>query len=231
MREPELILEESAGEVAFPFPPSVAGRVVARIEARRLRQRRRRRAMALAFALLLVAAAAVAATPAARSVFVDLFRLQGAVIERRDAYPPVSEAEFHPGRPVTLREARELVGFELSLPPSLGSPEEAYLSHLIAGGEVTLVWKDPWVLITEFDGRFEPDHVRKLVTPKTHVEHVSVGHERGVFVTGPHIVAFGEGDTRVSGNALLFERGSVLVRIESRLAKEDLLDLARSLAP
>jgi hypothetical protein len=231
MKAPEQILEESAAQVAYPFPPSVAGRVVARIEQRTMRRRRRRRAVALAFALLLVAAAAVAATPAARSVFVDLFRLQGAVVERREAFPPVSEADFYPGRPVTLAEARDLVAFELLVPPSLGSPDEAYLSHMIAGGEVTLVWSDPYVLITEFDGRFEPDHVRKIVTPRTQVEHVSVGREQAVWVTGPHIVVFGEGDTRVSGNALLFEHGEVLVRIESGLGKEDMLELARSLSP
>ena len=89
----------------------------------------------------------------------------------------------------------------------------------------------------EARGRVSRPSFGKLQGPGTSVEEVAVGAGRGYWVSGaPHGFFFYEAgnrssyDTlRLSGSALIWNRGGLLLRIESGLGREPSVRLAQSL--
>jgi hypothetical protein len=92
------------------------------------------------------------------------------------------------------------------------------------------------LLIQEFDGDGR-EAIRKYVTTSTRTETVQIGGRPGVFLsggehtlfyldtTGKYVVSPG----RVVGNALIFQRGQLTIRLEGQLPRDRMLELANSL--
>ena len=92
------------------------------------------------------------------------------------------------------------------------------------------------LLIQEFDGDGR-EAIRKYVTTSTRTEAVRIRAQPGVFLsggehtlfyldrTGKYVVSPG----RLVGNALIFQRGPLTIRIEAQLPHDQMVELANSL--
>ena len=139
-------------------------------------------------------------------------------------------------------------GFTPLVPTALGQPDEVY--YRLDGRVVTLVYHprpglpptaDPQVavLVMEARGQVSRPSFGKLQGPGTKVEEVSVGGDPGYWISGaPHAFFFyevGAGATaadnlRLSGDALIWNRGRLVLRIESGLGKADAIRIGQSLS-
>src|SRR5436190_394247 len=74
---------------------------------------------------------------------------------------------------------------------------------------------------------------KKFVGPTTHIEEVRLG-EFGLWLSGaPHVLMwqFGNVQTRLAGNVLLWLQNDVTYRLEGQLTKGQMLALARQITP
>jgi hypothetical protein len=153
------------------------------------------------------------------------------------------------GLPVTLDRARELARYTLVLPidPALGRPDEVYESPVLPGGLVSLVYGPRGGLTTSPDGvsvlfmEFRARVERRIlllkeVGPGTRLQAVRIGGEPGFWISGQaHSVVFKAPNgrliydsLRLSGNALIWQRGDLVLRIEGNMTKAEALAIARS---
>jgi hypothetical protein len=245
----ELQLRELAGAVRWPATPDLAELVVARIEAdapgaprrpprgpRRARLafalgQRRTRAVA-ALAALLVTGAIV--EPVRSAVF-DVLGIAGRERVIRVPGPPdTSRPALDLGTPVTLAQARARVGFVIGVPRAFGAPREVRYSDAIAGGAVTLVY--PEAALLEFEGGPDPV-LMKRVGAAAQVRAVTVAGEQGLYVTGVRELDILDRDGHVvqarrslaRADALVWQRGGVGYRLETRAGLRRALAIARSL--
>lgn len=201
----------------------------------------------------------LAATIAAAAVFVlsgvavASFLIPGVRVDRVPSAPTASAPgevdRLGLGEPVTLREARRTVDINVLLPQRLGRPDAIYVAPEPAGGRVTLVYRpgadlpeDPntgaGMLVTMFRGRTEEAFVRKQAGPETRVRGVTVDEASGLWIEGaPHTVVYTDRrgdefleDLRLAGNVLIWQSGTVTLRLESRLPLGPSLEVARSMA-
>jgi hypothetical protein len=224
--ELERALRDLGGEIAWPATPSL------RLE---LEPRRRglRRPLALAFAVLVAALAGVLAlSPGARSAFLEIFRLEGATVERVETLPDVRVQRTDFGDRVPRDQAERLVGFELV--ELAGEEADAVF---VRGRVASLVYGDverPRLVLTQLRGSVYEGFVKKVGTRGTLVEEVTVAGEPGLFVSGDeHVVLFrdefgnvADEETYLAGNVLLWNRGELLLRLEGDLSRERALELA-----
>lgn len=235
MSELELRLASLRDELAFPETPELASSVARAVADGGLpRRRRRERPLAIALAVLLAVAAGVLAfSPGARSAFLEIFRLNGATVERVEELPNVRTTGRLPlGERVSRAEAERRVGFELL---ELGRPDAVF----VRGGTVaTLVYgpvDNPRLVLSQLRGSIFERFVKKTAAAGTTVERVTVRGAPGLFVSGDeHYVMFrnelGEIDgepTYLAGNTLLWNRGKLLLRLEADLSRGEALELAR----
>jgi hypothetical protein len=219
----EAALRQVGAELAFPPEPQVASRVAARIAARR-----RRRPWLVALAVAVVAVAVALAVPPARSALLRFFGLEGATIERVEEQPVFQQHSNRKlGRPVTLEQARELARFELLVPDRF--------ARVFYDADIPAVTFDlSGMLLTEFRGEATP-YVQKSVGPGTDVEFTPVNGGDGYWLSGArHRVVFRDGrgrvlESRAAGNVLLWEQGSVTLRLEGAPTKADALRVAGTL--
>jgi hypothetical protein len=238
-------LGELASEVEWPPTPDLGPRVRKRIE-RRFRPR---------LAILLVAAA-IALAFGTQVVVAHYLQLRGATLQSVPGMPTPSASALATGdagqryalgqRYRTLTEAGRAAGFTPLVPTALGQPDEVYYRQ---DGVITLVYRprpglpagaDPQVgaLVMEARGKVSQPSFGKLRGPGTGVEEVSVGGEAGFWISGaPHGFFFyetGNGGTadnlRLSGDALIWNRGGLVLRIESGLGKAGSIRLGQSLS-
>lgn len=228
MSDLERRLRELGGEIAWPATPQL------RLELEPSR-RSLRRPLALAFALLAVALAGVLAlSPGARSAFLEIFRLEGATVERVETLPdvPVQRTDF--GERVPREEAERRVGFELLDLEGL-EPDAVF----VRGGMASLVYGDPArprLVLSQLRGSVFEGFLKKAGSRGTRIEEVTVDGEAGLFVSGDeHFVMFRDelgnitdDTTYLAGNVLLWNRGELLLRLEGDLARDRALELARS---
>ena len=228
-------LEQLAADARWPPTPELATRVRAAIEsapAPSPARRRRSRPLLAALLALLVGGGALAA-PGVGSGLLERLGLKGATVKQVRELPP---AEL--GGPLTLgdryslEDARRAVEYDLVRPAALGAPAEVYVD----GEAVTFVYRarsgEP-ILFTQVPGTTEP-YVQKLVTER--VRRVQVAGGPGLLLRGHHVVVFarpgggepGIAEARLSKNALLWERGPLLLRIEAEQPPGELLRIARS---
>lgn len=237
LSELETSLRALAADVAFPPTPSLADAVATRLEPHRpLWSRFAGRRVVVAVAIVLAAFAAVlAASPGARSAFLELFGIEGATVYRVERAPDVSR--FGPlvrGQAVTLDEARRAVAFEVLVPPTGGRPvERVFLDRVV--GAVSFVYCCPELILTEFLGEAVP-YVQKIAGPDVRIEEVRVRGGRGLWLEGAHAVVFRdssgvvrEDELRLAGNVLLWERNGVTFRLEGDIDREKALALAEEL--
>ncbi len=249
MTELDAVLREVARELAVPPAPRFAEPVLARIESRRRARSRRLRLLALAAAVFVLAAGTVlAAVPAARDAVLEVFRLGGGVtVERVEELPRIpGVSTIRPGRRVTLAEAARLVPFDVVVPRALGPPDAVYVSNVVMGGEVNLVYRPRpglpaapetgvGVLVNEFSAEgIGRNLVTKLVGEAATVERFRIGDHYALWITGPHTFFFRRGSSiggglRLAANVLVVQRGGMYVRIESRLSRDEAVRVAESL--
>ncbi len=230
MNDLELRLRELGGEIAYPATPrldlSFERRPVGLL---------RLRPLALGLALLLaVLAGVLALSPGARSAFLEIFRLQGATVERVDKLP---EVEVQPtidfGERVSLEEAELRVGFELV---DLGEPDAVFVRGTRMASLVYGPVDRPRLVLSQLRGSVWDGFVKKVGASGTQVENVTVDGERGLYISGEeHFVMFLEEGlgvtdepTFLAGTVLLWNRGDLLLRLEGDLTRAEALELARS---
>jgi hypothetical protein len=237
--ELESSLRALAADIAFPPTPSLAEAVADRLEPRRVTERRwfGRRRVAVAIAIALAAFAAVlAASPGARSAFLELFGIERATVYRVERAPDVNTyAPLVRGEAVTLADAQQSVDFDLRLPPTdAGGPiERVFLDRIV--GAVTVVYCCPELLLTQFRGETLP-YVQKVAGPDVEIEELEVEGSPAIWLEGAHAVVFRDAhgivrdeELRLAGNVLLWERDGITYRLEGHVDREDAVRLAEAL--
>jgi hypothetical protein len=230
MSELELRLVELGRGLELPGEPDVAPRVLERLEQRRPFPWR---PLGVVLAVVVVAIAIAFAVPQARSAILRFFHLGGASVVRVERLPPAVERSQAGGLGVPLARAaaERRVGFRLVLP---AAPRRVYvLGNSLASVVVRADGRT--VVLSEFSA--QPEFLQKLVTGRTKVEHVRVDGEPGLWLEGaPHVLqyfdrsrGFSEQPILIHGNVLLWARGPVTLRLEGRLTKAQMLELARNL--
>jgi hypothetical protein len=225
----------------FPETPDLMAGVRDRLTARPVRRsarprlRLRRRSVALGLVLAGLLAGTAVAIPPVRHAIERVFGLNGATVERVPRLPALPTTAGHKlqlGRAISVSDARHAASFRALLPPR--GADAAYVSNDIAGGRITLAVGRS--LVMEFRGQSEP-FIRKLIGVGTRARGVRVGGDPGLYLEGaPHEVFFadargnGQTDTvRLAGNVLLWQHGSLILRIEGVTSLSKALVLAQSL--
>jgi hypothetical protein len=240
---------------------SRAGAVVAR-PVPTARPPRLRPVAAVALALLaLLAIAGVAAGLGFRLPGLDIVvveRLPSAVVVPRTTVPatgsspaggsPAAGAALNLGSPIPLTDALGLDRPRVLVPASMPAPDTAYV---IGAGDrriVTLAWRaepgqarlassDLALTVMAVPGTVDDALITKVVTPGTSIAPVSVGGDRGWWISGaPHELLVERPDGQVgsvpsaiAGDTLVFARDGTLYRLESSLGRDATVAIAESL--
>jgi hypothetical protein len=179
----------------------------------------------------------------------DFLGLQGATVERRETLPtPPPERPLDLGTRMTLDEATDPLGFTPLVPQALGDPDGVYVRTGLPGGELSLAYRARpglpragstrlGALVGEFRGDLSPEYLGKVVGPATTTERLTVDGDPAIWIEGaPHFLLYRDPDgvivestMRVAQNALLLERGPLLVRLEGAFDRERAIEIARSL--
>jgi hypothetical protein len=222
-----------------PAAPDAVPAVLARLPARHRRRRRRPagRVLAIAIAATLLLVGAAMAVPPSRDAILRAIGLRGVSIKRVPQLPPVppgsaKAARLGLGERITLAHARRAAGFTAVLPARATA---AYLAHDVPGGRISALVGP--VLITEFRGTAQP-FIFKVLGPGTRETRTRVDGKQGIYLSGaPHEVLFQASNGRVrtdrmrlAGNVLIWQQGSLIVRIEGTHTLAEALTLARSLS-
>ena len=216
----------------------------------------RRRGWRVALAAAVAVAAAVLMLPASRAAIGSWLGVRGDHIEARSTAsatppPPATSAavptELQLGPQVALGDVRAQVGFTMPVPRAEGfdHPDEVHVSHPPRNGEATLLYRsrpglpptgssDVGMLITAFQADIEPAFFDKVVDPGTRVETVTVQGRTGYWIEGaPHEFFYRDASgevvpetLRLAANVLLWETNGITVRIESALARDEVVRVA-----
>jgi hypothetical protein len=240
MPELELTLRELGARIELPPTPDIASAVRRRLAEEPAPRAwfPRRRTLAIALAVLAAAIGAVMAVPPARTAVLEWLGIKGVTIVRVDKLPAVEPRDPELGERVSLEEARRLAGYRVLVPTldGVGAPDEAYATPLGVDRQVSFVWRGPdgiRLLMTQFRGVAMAE---KMVGPGTDAVAVDVDGYPGVWFGGAeHFFVYRDSQgepreetLRLVGNALVWQRGELLLRLEGDLSKEQALDIARS---
>jgi hypothetical protein len=222
--------------------------VTRELEARRapvqqhVRPRRRRLAVALVASIVIAATAAIPSARAAVTNFLDI----GVVRVHREPPPaPVSPtADLQLGDRTTLADARAQIPVVVPTAAGLRAPDEVWFT----GAGVSLVYRarpglpaaehtGVGLLVQEFVGATQTS-VNKYLTAGVRAEPATINSDEGVFISGGnHAIFYNAPDGtqihqtgRLVGNALIFQRGSLTIRLEGDLSRDRMVAIAESLA-
>jgi hypothetical protein len=231
------MLDELAPELEWPSTPDLTASVGRRI--------RRRRRPGLTVLLLAAALAGALALGTAVTVYLGL---HGATISRVQSLPSPSASQAAPeaggvgtrlqlGRLYpSVAEAQSAAGFRVLVPSSLGEPDQVY--YRPDAGLVTLLYRprpglpatdDPEVgaLVMEIKASIDEGSFGKMAGGGTTVERVQVNGGPGFWISGArHGFFFYSGRSgtadkfRLAGNALIWNQGDLVIRIESSLDRQ-----------
>lgn len=230
MNELERRLQELGGEIAYPATP----RFELALD-RRPAFSSRLRPLALAFAILVVALAGVLAlSPGARSAFLEIFHIRGATVERVETLPDVRAQRLDFGERVSRETAERRASFELL--DVGGEPDAIFIRP---DGLASVVYGDPErprLVLSQARGAIYDGFIKKTGGRGTIIREVTVGGERGLYVSGPeHFVMFldengliSDERTYLAGTVLLWNRGELLLRLEGDLTQAEAVELAES---
>src|SRR5919206_3489344 len=223
----ELELREVGRLLTYPPEPDLGPAVLARLPERRPRFGRRR-VLLVAVAALAAAIAVAFAVPPPRTAILDFFHIGSETVERVPTLPPAERRSPVAGLagPMSLERARELAGFQLLLPPKYG--------RIYAADGILATYLRPRVVLTEF--RADLGLSKKVVRPNTHIEPLTVDGHFGLWMEGaPHVITYFDSHAvgrdkvvRLAGNVLVWSRGSLTLRIEGRLTRDEALRLAKT---
>ena len=181
-----------------------------------------RRVQAAVAAVVAVVVGALAVPPV-RAAVADLFGF-GGVLVREEPGPAPSSAPPPPGATddLTLAEAAGLVPFRPAVPTALGDPDGIEVS---ADRRVlSLTWETD-------DGRVRLDQIGArldyaFAKSATGVQFVTVAGDFALWFAEPHEVVALEPDgtqrretARLAGHTLIWERGTVTMRLEGDLSR------------
>ena len=230
----------------WPATPDLAGAVAARLAAGARAPRRPapwRLALVAALLLLLLAAGAVAAGALGVGPLRILFA---------ESLPPATVPNTPLGTRLGLgerlspAEAESFAALPLAVPADLGDPEAVYLSGT---GIVSMLWgpreglpampqTGAGLLLMFIPGDLDPGMVSKIVVEsRASVAPVSVGGADGFWISGaPHVFRYllpggseGQVTSRLVGDALVWQAGELVVRIESAAGRDATIGLAESM--
>lgn len=242
-------------EIEYPLAPELGPSVRRHLAAPAGRPRYELRRLAIAAIVLIVTASALLAIPTTRDAIAGLFGLKGVIIQRVPGFhspTPSSGSTLGErlglGHRVTLGEAQANVPYLISLPQALGRPDQVFLIQPPDLKAVALVWSPRsglpaaaqtgvGALVIEFPGKVQSELFLKMLGPDATLEAVQVNSNPGYWISGkPHGFFFldSQGDTRqdtfrLAENVLIWDQGSLVVRIESALDKEHTLKLASTI--
>jgi hypothetical protein len=242
-------------EIDYPETPNLGAAVRARLSQPARRERFDTRWLAIAAAALIVALGALLAIPTTRNAIAGFFGLKGVIIQRVPSFKsptPSSGATVGErlglGRQVTLPQAQAAVPYGISFPQALGRPDQVFLIQPADLKAVALVWlpradlpvaaeTGVGALVIEFPGTVQPDLFMKMLGPDATLESVQVNANPGYWISGkPHGFFFldsrgnpREDTFRLARDVLIWNQGSLVVRIESALGKENTLALAATM--
>lgn len=254
--EVETRLHALAGMVPWPATPDVVAGALARIRtgppvtapgARGVRSSvaRHGRVVALALLALLIAAAVAAAAiiglPGLRLGFTE-------TLPSPQVPDDSTQVRRSLGDRADLAAAWSALEDGLLVPDVLGEPDEVYVGSAGSRPRVALVYRadgggpplmgDIALIVTEWGGALDADYARKwLQMPDGHAEQVRVDGTRGYWVSGmPHVLEYLDDQsgirrpvTRLVGDVLVWQAGSVVYRIESPLGRDTTLAIAGSM--
>jgi hypothetical protein len=234
MTELERALVAVGQELEFPPQPDLVAGVRVRLERRRPFGWR---AVAFAAALVAVAFGIAMAVPPARSAILRFFHIGAATVEQVDTLPAARERPLAAGlgRPLPRREAEVRAHLPIRLPDLEGPKPTRYYAQpgLIA---TLLSYRDTPVLLAEMRDDQVP-LVKKFTSGSATVEAVELG-SNGLWIQGNHVLTwqFGLADTRqirtrLAGNVLIWVVGDTTYRLEGRLDRTRMLELARQITP
>jgi hypothetical protein len=213
---------------------------------RHVRPRRRSFAVALVASIVIAATAAIPSARAAVTNFLDI----GVVRVHRELPPgPVSPtADLQLGDRTTLAGARAQLPVVVPRAEGLRTPDEVWLTG-VGGGGVSLVYEarpglpaaehtGVGLLVQEFLGDIGGGFVNKYLASNTQARRVTIGSNEGVFISGGEHFLFYDAPNgpevhesgRLAGNALIFQRGPLTIRLEGDLSRDRLVAIAESLA-
>ncbi len=242
-------------EVDYPETPNLTAMLRVRLEPPVRRERFDTRRLAVAALVFIVTVGALLAIPTTRDAIAGFFGLKGVIIQRVPRLPsptPTSGATVGErlglGRQVTLPQAETALPYRISFPQALGTPDQVYLIQPADLKAVALVWlprsglpaaaeTGVGALVIEFPGQVQPDLFMKMLGPDATLEPVQVNSNPGYWISGkPHGFFFldskgnpREDTFRLARDVLIWNQGSLLVRIESALTKEQSLELAATM--
>jgi hypothetical protein len=226
--------------------------------ARRRRRSMRRVLAFAALLVLVPAGVVMAVSPDARDTLLDLVGLQGATIRRLEELPPVDlgPVELPPaeltefgaprGSQVSLEQAAARLGAPVPVPALLGPPDRVLVLS-DRPSEVTLVWDASsdlpageqtglGALLTAVRGDVAKLFLEKIAGSGTRLDEVQIAGQQGYLLSGDAHIVMREGAgggfvadrIRLAGTTALWQRGPLLVRLETGLGRDDLLRVARS---
>jgi hypothetical protein len=245
----ERALADLATLIEIPREPDVTEAVRARLRETPAPARRRwtmrpvvwtRRSIALAVGIVLVVSSIAVAS---------YFGVRG-IIVHVEPTPTMSSPQgagtfMRLGARVSLAAARAGVRFPVRMPPSIGDPDEVYLDRALSGGVVTLLYHPradlpeasatgAGLLLIEFEGSFSQGTMEKFASPEQ-VHEVRVNGAYALWLEGVHRVGFLDAngqhqldELRLSDSVLLWQVGSVTMRLESALSMEQAIRLAET---
>lgn len=248
--ELEARLRALAPGAAWPPTPDVVGNALGRLRAgtpvpRRARTPRGRWVVALALLALLIAGAVVGAAllglPGLRLGFTEV--LPSPVVVRE----PQAIRRWL-GVPGDMVGASRALGDDLLVPQALGAPDEVYLGTGAWPDRVALVYhatpgapavaQGIGLIVTQWGGAFDERMGDKWLHERGgHAELVDVAGTQGYWLAGkPHVIEFlddesgvGRMPSRLVGDVLVWQTGSVVYRIESPLGRDATLVIAESM--
>jgi hypothetical protein len=221
-------LRALAAFVEFPAERDLAPAVRARLAPRP----RRRRAVVLALAAVVLAVAVAFAVPPARSAILRFLHLRGVRIEFVDRLPEVrTSGPLDLGVPISLADAQRTAGFTPLISRLLGDPDRVTWD----GEMLWFAYGHVRLLISEFRATGLERFIKKVLEPGTHLDAVVVNGGQGYFISGArHFVYIApssfvrEERVRLARDVLLWEHGSLTLRLEGDLTLRQALGIARS---
>lgn len=191
-------------------------------------------------------------SPSAREAVAGWLGLRGVRIEVTPSLSPVPLGRnLVLGPPVSLEEAQAAVPFRILVPtaPELGRPDEFDLTRTFSTGRVSLLYRSrPGIppatltgvalIVTEFEAQPDEEYItKKLVPAGTNIRSVTVNGDPGFWIEGVHELFYTGPDgefirdtARLAGNVLLWQHGSVTLRLEADVSMAQALAIAESMA-
>jgi hypothetical protein len=212
------------GATLFPAEPDLRSAVRAGLEPRPPQRRLPTRPLLAFAALLLATLVAALAIPQARSALERWLGIGAARIEPVDKLPRLRPGIALRGEPATRAEAQHAFGRPLLLPTTLGVPDEI---RIAPGLGVVFGWGKP-VRIRLLELVPGGSILKKLVTVDTTVQRLYIDGRLAVWIQGRHGVQYNLGQPETAGNALIWERDGVTLRLDGRIDRAYALRIARS---